>query len=135
MARAEYEKQLLQTKLQVQEHTFNYISEEIHDNVGQWLCVAAVELGKVEMKFGTDDEQIVKLRKTLQKVSGELREMAKGLNSSRLQSLPFTDVVEQLADRISQSTQIHVVFKVTGQECQLEERVKLTLFRVKIFPS
>jgi len=35
--RNRFEQTLLKTQLEIQEHTFNYISQEIHDNIGRFL--------------------------------------------------------------------------------------------------
>ena len=48
--RATFDKQLLESKLEIQEQTFDMISQEIHDNVGQILSLAKVQLGIMEQK-------------------------------------------------------------------------------------
>src|SRR6201985_73147 len=40
--------QLLQSRLEMQEQTFNAISQEIHDNVGQILSLAKVQLNIID---------------------------------------------------------------------------------------
>src|SRR5664279_444480 len=44
LMRASFDKQLLESKLEIQEQTFSAISSEIHDNVGQILSLAKVQL-------------------------------------------------------------------------------------------
>src|SRR5664279_916259 len=50
LMRATFDKQLLESKLEIQEQTFGMISQEIHDNVGQILSLAKVQLGILEQK-------------------------------------------------------------------------------------
>src|SRR6478735_5983233 len=50
LMRATFDKQLLESKLEIQEQTFGMISQEIHDNVGQILSLAKVQLGIMEQK-------------------------------------------------------------------------------------
>jgi hypothetical protein len=38
LMRATFDKQLLESKLEIQEQTFDMISQEIHDNVGRSLA-------------------------------------------------------------------------------------------------
>src|SRR3954471_18017361 len=47
------EKQLLMAQLEMQEQTFNIISQEIHDNVGQTLTLAKVQLAILEQNHGS----------------------------------------------------------------------------------
>src|SRR5690606_27511487 len=42
--KAAYERQLLETRLEIQEEVFDAISREIHDNVGQLLSLVKVQL-------------------------------------------------------------------------------------------
>src|ERR1039457_3988652 len=39
-----YQNQLLMSKLEVQEQSFRYFSEEIHDNIGQLLSIVKMQL-------------------------------------------------------------------------------------------
>ena len=50
LMRATFDKQLLESKLEIQEQTFDMISQEIHDNVGQILSLAKVQLGILEQR-------------------------------------------------------------------------------------
>ena len=42
--KANYDKELLKTQLEIQEQTFQYISREIHDNIGQFISLAKLQL-------------------------------------------------------------------------------------------
>ena len=54
LMRATFDKQLLESKLEIQEQTFGMISQEIHDNIGQILSLAKVQLGIMEQKQSVD---------------------------------------------------------------------------------
>src|SRR5664279_6194701 len=56
LMRATFDKQLLESKLEIQEQTFDMISQEIHDNVGQVLSLAKVQLGILEQKQAVDGQ-------------------------------------------------------------------------------
>src|SRR6516164_4508516 len=44
------EKELFKAQLEMQEETFQYISQEIHDNVGQFLSLAKLQLNTLRME-------------------------------------------------------------------------------------
>ncbi len=53
--KTQFQQELLQTQLEIQEQTLKTISEEIHDNVGQILSLAKLHLNTVGL---IADEQI-----------------------------------------------------------------------------
>ena len=45
-----FEKELLKTQLEIQDQTFQYISQEIHDNIGQFISLAKLHLNTLNFK-------------------------------------------------------------------------------------
>ncbi len=45
--KAQYERTILQSQLEIQEQTFRNISQEIHDNIGQVLSLAKLNLNTI----------------------------------------------------------------------------------------
>ena len=50
----EFEQTLLKSKLEIQEHTFNEISREIHDNIGQVLSLVRINLNTIKAPDETE---------------------------------------------------------------------------------
>ena len=48
MLEYQYQSQLLQTRLEVQEQSFQYFSEEIHDNIGQQFTICKLQLHQLQ---------------------------------------------------------------------------------------
>src|ERR1700744_3678118 len=48
--RGNFEKELLKTQLEIQEQTFQYISREIHDNIGQFISLAKLQLNTLNFR-------------------------------------------------------------------------------------
>lgn len=46
--RLSYERELLKSQLEIQEQTFRHISQEIHDNIGQMLSLAKLNLSTMD---------------------------------------------------------------------------------------
>src|SRR5690349_6933426 len=47
--RNQYQEELLKTSLEVKEQTFNFVAQEIHDNIGQTLSVAKLYLNTIDL--------------------------------------------------------------------------------------
>ena len=116
LMRAAYDKQLLESKLEIQEQTFDMISQEIHDNVGQILSLAKVQLSIMEQKQSVEGELLTNVKESISLAMTELRDIAKSLSSERLQKLSLQDSITQEIRRINRSGLIKVSSDVEGAE-------------------
>src|SRR4029077_4791255 len=62
LLRVDFEKSLLHSRLEIQEQIFNSISGEIHDNVGQMLSFAKVQLNILNERGSFDASIIVSVK-------------------------------------------------------------------------
>ncbi len=130
LMRASFEKQLLESKLEMQEQTFDMISQEIHDNVGQILSLAKVQLGIIEQKNSVDDSLMGNVKESISLAMTELRDIAKSLSSERLQQLSLQDSITQEIRRISRSGFIRISSDIQGTEKKIPDQHKLIAFRI-----
>ena len=91
----QFAEQLLQSRLEMQEQTFDIISQEIHDNVGQLLSLAKLQLSIVEQKETNDKLLIADIKGNIGNALTDLRDIAKSLSTSRIQQLTLLQAVEQ----------------------------------------
>src|SRR5436190_9626452 len=81
--RSANEKELLRSQLEVQEKTFERISQEIHDNIGQEISIAKLYLNTVnkydpvEVDIKTSEASLL-----LTKVMDDVRNLSKYLHSN-----------------------------------------------------
>jgi two-component system, NarL family, sensor kinase len=130
LMRATFDKQLLESKLEIQEQTFDMISQEIHDNVGQILSLAKVQLGIMEQKQSVDGELLGNVKESISLAMTELRDIAKSLNSERVQTLSLQESISQEIRRINRSGFIKVSSEVQGMEKNIPDQHKLIAFRI-----
>jgi two-component system NarL family sensor kinase len=130
LLRADFEKLLLHSRLEIQEQIFNSISGEIHDNVGQMLSFAKVQLNILAEKGSFDGSLIVSVKDTINQVIQDLRNIAKGLNSENIQFSSLPDIVARETERINRSGFLEATFAIQGVECDMEKDLKLILFRI-----
>ncbi len=130
LMRATFEKQLLESKLEMQEQTFSMISQEIHDNVGQILSLAKVQLGILEEQHDIRNDLVTNAKESISLAMTELRDIAKSLSTQRLQQLSLKESLEQEIRRINRSGFIHIGLMVLGTEKNIPDQQKLILFRM-----
>ena len=80
---ARFQQELLQTQLEMQEHIFKTVSQEIHDNVGQILSLAKVNLNILTME-GERDARITEVAGLVGKAIRELRDISSGYFADKL---------------------------------------------------
>lgn len=130
LMRATFDKQLLESKLEIQEETFNMISQEIHDNVGQILSLAKVQLGILEQRQNIEGDLVSSAKESISQAMTELRDIAKSLSSERLQSLSLPESIAQEIRRINRSGFIKITAEVDGIEKNVPDQQKLIAFRM-----
>ena len=126
----EFEKQLLQSQLEIQEQSFSNISQEIHDNVGQVLSLTKVQLNIIEQGEQLNRSILTEAKDNLSKAIVDLRDIARGLSAERIAHFQLTENVRNEVARIQRIGFLFVNFNVEGTERQLPTEKKLIIFRI-----
>lgn len=128
----QFENILLQSQLEVQEQTRQYIAEELHDNVGALSSLIKINLNLVTQT--TSDEKrtaLIEDSKTLVKtLIGDLKQLVIGLNTSIIKNHGLVNAVRNDVQRIEKLQLFHITFSVTGEERSLSDDRQLILYRI-----
>jgi YD repeat-containing protein len=122
--------QLQQSQLEIQEQTFNAISREIHDNVGQILSLAKVQLSIIDQSESFDKALVSEAKESVSKAMTDLRDISKSLNSERIQLSSLVEITGQELQRINRSGIMLTSLTVDGQEQVVAQQKKLIIFRI-----
>ena len=125
-----FNEELLKSRLEIQEHTFNHISQEIHDNVGQILSLAKVQLNIMDQKDELNKTLLGEAQENISKAMNDLRDMAKGLSSERIQLLNLKETIEQELQRVNKTGLMKATVQVEGVEQSIDVQGKLIIFRI-----
>ena len=80
---AAFQQQLLQSQIEMQDQTLKNISQEIHDNVGQVLSLAKLNLSILSMQM-KDNEKLTDIKELVSKAISDLRDLSTGYYADRL---------------------------------------------------
>lgn len=130
MLQANFNQQLLQSQLEIQEQTFNTISQEIHDNVGQILSLAKVQLNIIDQSETLDRTLLADAKDSVSKAMTDLRDIAKSLNSERIKWSGLPEITAQELQRINRAGLILTSIRTEGKEQGMQEQKKLIIFRI-----
>jgi hypothetical protein len=125
-----FNSELLSAKLEIQEHTFHHISEEIHDNVGQILSLAKVQINIMNESDHLTKGMLNEVKEHISKALTDLRDIAKSLNTERLKNVGIVEAAMIESDRVNKTGFINSVVFVEGEECKLDEQKKQIVFRI-----
>ena len=125
----QFREQSLKAQLEIREQTFQAISQEIHDNVGQILSLAKVQINVMNASDHLDKGMLQDIRDNVGKAMADLRDLARSLSSDRIQSNGLQQTLAQEVDRINKTGLIRAEVTVTGETREIEPRKRLILFR------
>jgi two-component system, NarL family, sensor kinase len=122
---------LLATKLEIQEETFQNVSREIHDNISLSLTLCKLNLNTID--FSSQTSIILKVRNSIVLLSeaiNDLRDISKSLNSDMITQLGLVKSVEQEVQRVNQTGIVKLEFILSGDPIYLDSQNDLVIFRV-----
>jgi len=126
-----FEEEITRSKIEIREQTLENISWEIHDNIGQILSVAKMQLNVFQSNL-TDIKQkeLEETSSLISKSLQELRLLAKALNPAHFKSLGFLKAVEIELDRYNRMNFIEAKLKIKGKPYELKSKNSIILFRI-----
>lgn len=127
----QYQEQLLQTQLEIQEQTLKTISQEIHDNIGQALTLVKLNLSTM---LPAADEQlqqkILNSKDLVGKAIGDLRHLSHSLDTDYVQEMGLQRAIEYELEMIQKSGTQQTIFEIQGTPFRLNKQKELVLFRI-----
>jgi signal transduction histidine kinase len=123
---------LLKTKIEMQEQALEFVSQEIHDNVGQVLSFSCLQLANLKNSIA-DQEARNNLGENLEIIRQavkELRLLSHSLNTSMIENRDLEEVIETELNRIRAFSPIKCALEVEGRELELHRETRLLIFRI-----
>src|SRR5882757_7715097 len=129
--KANYDKELLKTQLEIQEDTFQYISREIHDNIGQFISLAKLQLNTLDISENTPAAQrICDAVDLLTRALDELRDLSRSLSSDIIRNGGLTKAVELLIIQLQKLAAPLVTYELKGDYQFLDEQKEIFILRI-----
>src|SRR5450432_2905115 len=128
--RVTFEKEILESKLEIQEQTLKNISQEIHDNIGQVLSLAKLNINT--MSDATPEalqDKINDSKHLITKAIQDLRDLSKSLNTDYVTELGLSRSIEYELEMIKKTGSYEIQFGIEGKTYRLEPQQELILFR------
>ncbi len=126
-----YEKNLLKTRLEIQEQTFQHISREIHDNISLSLTLAKLNLNTIN--WHENNESVLKVDSSIELLTKsilELSDISKSLNADIIIYQGLLQALEEEIQRITKASSLAIEFEITGTPVYFDAQKELIIFRI-----
>ncbi len=125
-------KELLNTQIEIQNHTMQHIGREIHDNIGQKLTLASLYIQQLSFENKTPQigENIQNVGVIINESLAELRALSKSLTDDTIQELNVNELIARECNKIKDLKKCEVQFETNHSKQTLPYQVKLILLRI-----
>jgi signal transduction histidine kinase len=121
---------LLKAQIEMQEQTFQQISKDLHDNVGQLLSSCRMLIGLTERNLQPDvPDALITANATLSDAINELRNLSKSLDPEWIGQFSFHNNLLQIIDRLNAGKAVTARYESNAQ-ILLSSQSQIMLFRV-----
>lgn len=127
----DFENNLMKTKLEIQEQTFQNISREIHDNIGLSLTLAKLNLNTIQyIDWEKEKEKIKSSVELIGKALTDLSDISKSLNPEIIYNNGLLKALETEIQRINKTGAYKVNFEIKGEPVFLNSFKELVIYRI-----
>ncbi|MCF7560836.1 histidine kinase [Sabulilitoribacter multivorans] len=127
-----FEEEITQAQTETQEQTLKNIGWELHDNIGQLLSFASMQLSILKMQV-TDDvkEKFKDTSEALKESLTEVRALSKTLNNEVVLNIGFEKSINNELNRLKKMKFTSAELKIIGEKVEFKDRKhEIILFRI-----
>lgn len=123
-AKKAFEREIAETQIEIREATLRNISWELHDNIGQLLTLA-----KIQLQNATKDN-IQDVSKTITNGLREVRALSKLINPEAIKNINLEEAIQLEIDRFNRLNFIEAALIVEGDKKPFNEKHSIIIFRI-----
>ncbi len=124
----QFEQTLLQSKLEIQEQTFADISREIHDNIGQVLSLARINLNTLNNPL--DNGKLNLVDELMEKAITDLRNLSHALDADLIRKKGWLEPTQKLLRDLEKSGKYTTKLSIAENPPPLGNDRPIILFRM-----
>ncbi|WP_432411158.1 sensor histidine kinase [Rasiella sp. SM2506] len=121
-----YERELSEIQIEIREETLRNISWELHDNIGQLMTLAKIQVQLTKEKPETIDEA----SKTIGKAISEIRMLSKLINPEAIKNLSLPEAVRLEMERFNRMDFIKATYHIIGSSFSIGSDKEIIVFRI-----
>lgn len=126
-----HENEMLQSQVEIQEQTFENISREIHDNIGQKLTLAKLQLNTVILNDSKKtSERLHDAVSLISEAINDLSDISRSMSSEIILNNGLIKALEFEVAQLNKSSLYRIGLVVNGNPVFFDSQKELVLFRI-----
>lgn len=122
----QFEKEIGESQIEIREQTLRNISWELHDNIGQLLTLAKIQLQSVP----DHPENIIEVNDNLTNILNEVRSLSKIINPDYISSIKLVEALQLEMSRFNRLNYIDSKLEIKGESVEMNSKVEIVIFRI-----
>ncbi|CAM1360087.1 conserved hypothetical protein [Tenacibaculum sediminilitoris] len=119
-----YEREIAETQIEIREETLRNISWELHDNIGQLLTLAKIQLQHASL------ENLEEVSEIIAKSLTEVRALSKIINPDFINNIKLKEALNLEIERFNRLNYIDAKLTITGEEQEVNQKHGIVIFRI-----
>lgn len=131
LLQASFEQTLLQSELEIKEQTLQYISRELHDNLGQVASLIKINLNTLQLNdSAASANKLENTKELMRDLIGELKALSVSLSVDRIAQTGLAKVLENEVERLNKTGIFTATFTRKGELPFLNTDKIIILYRM-----
>ncbi len=130
-AEQRFEDEIFKSRIEIQEQALKNVSWELHDNIGQLLSTAVMQINILgtTLDAGVNDS-LEDVRKLVGDSLQEIRSLSKTLNHEVIQNVGLEKSIRVELKRFEKLNFLTPTIEVTGEEVHIDPKDEIILYRI-----
>jgi signal transduction histidine kinase len=123
-----FDSALMQSQIEIQEQTFTYISDEIHDNIGQMLSLVRINVSSLPQNDTHDTIEMID--ELLERSINDLRNLSHSLNTNYIKEVGLVEGLRKQLSVLEKTGRFQCNFVNQIPDFSIPENNLIILFRM-----
>lgn len=119
-------KEFTESQIEIREETLKNISWELHDNIGQLLTLAKIQIQNI----APETPELIETQEIISKSLSELRILSKVINPEFIKTISLHEAIEIEVNRLNRLNFIKAYFNKEGEMFLLDKKQEIIIFRM-----
>lgn len=130
-AEKRFEQEIFQSKLEIQEQTLKMVGWELHDNIGQLLSVAKMQLNIFGGSLQEPEKnRILEIGEVVGSSLQEVRSLSKSLNNEIVEYMGLEGSIKNELARFERINVLKPKLEIIGEKTEIDQKDSIILFRI-----
>ncbi len=126
LAENRFREEIIEAEVEIREETLRNISWELHDNIGQMLTLAKIQLQNAD----ETEEAINEATDTIGQCLMELRSLSKLINPDTFKTLSLVEALTLEIQRFNRMKYLEATLEFSEETFTLDKKVEVVIFRI-----